>query len=974
MEADQYAWWKHLGLLLLFLGFPLLLADIGFQYVLQIKQENWEHEQFRILDAALARREPLADTEAVIKSTLKKLAAEADQAETPLQVLRTRLGLLSRKCPGLVDWVIFDEKDSVAEMTGQSSRRVPEMLLESFREYFQASALKQSIDSEKVLHRNKRFIWNYLGTIKKTLRFFDGSGWIVTSSRPRKTWFFYSLGRRFSLFVNVHREGYPPFLALKRNIGKTTPDGIDMHLIDMGDTQIMASNSAENSSVFKQIALRSEREAGSHFFENNRFFSCLSVSSEYILIASKYYTHESFPKFFIRYFRLFSGGLFVVLFGISFVFLHSKTFFFSIRLKMVGLFLFLSILNLSLLVFVARVFLQEREKSLIHDSVETNRLQLLSVDGKMKIILRILQKSLKELFFGINISDPALLERLRERIKVFRSAYGFLSINLLDTAGKEISLYGEPSNTPILGTVFMGALSELSGEAPSQEYQRKAAEVEMMAELLSGDTLKEIIDDLIGQFGKIIPQNWGLTKTYSYSNAVKDREGKLTHGFTMAWHHEQISRLYIERFMYPRPLADGTRLMVVQNQANWRFSGGTREPTNKPLTAEREYWRFPKRPITPEFRDFVLDTMKMKQYTFRLIRYRGVLTLVSGLPGKNLDGFFLFSLKPLTGIETELGEVRKRLWLLALLSIIFAALLGWLVARSFLQPIGELSLGLEAAQKRNFQYRIPLQNNDELGELAHHFNRMLEGLKELDWGRQIQHQLFPREVLEVGDYTVYGLSRTASELGGDYFDYFVAGDKIIVLIGDVTGHGLPAALVMGMSKSLVSTLARLNLPCTQIIELLNEFLFVNFRGRKVNLNLTFSLLEIIWKTHQTTLFHCGHPPLFLGKGNIIEETKPPSGLPVGAALKFRLNPARIDLKPGFRGYYYTDGLVESLIIPEKVDAFRAFRDFLQERYQEDIVRACQNVFDEHPALKNNQIPPDDCTIVMVERKEESASS
>lgn len=118
--------------------------------------------------------------------------------------------------------------------------------------------------------------------------------------------------------------------------------------------------------------------------------------------------------------------------------------------------------------------------------------------------------------------------------------------------------------------------------------------------------------------------------------------------------------------------------------------------------------------------------------------------------------------------------------------------------------------------------RIEPTTIDEVGVITHFFNEITQDLEkisydvkerrrmssELDIASSIQHDVLPKEVPEARGLDVLAKTRSAAEIGGDTFDFLTSasGDELLIYIGDVTGHGVPAGLIMMMADTIFSTL------------------------------------------------------------------------------------------------------------------------------------------------------------------------
>ncbi len=135
-------------------------------------------------------------------------------------------------------------------------------------------------------------------------------------------------------------------------------------------------------------------------------------------------------------------------------------------------------------------------------------------------------------------------------------------------------------------------------------------------------------------------------------------------------------------------------------------------------------------------------------------------------------------------------------------------------ATSIIAPVNQLEHAMARVEGGDFTALVPVDNNDELGALTEHFNQMTEGLKEryrlqrsLDLAKEVQQNLLPREDPVVDGLDVAGRSIYCDETGGDYFDFLTSSElgpaKFGVLIGDVSGHGIPSALLMATARAFM---------------------------------------------------------------------------------------------------------------------------------------------------------------------------
>jgi sigma-B regulation protein RsbU (phosphoserine phosphatase) len=140
------------------------------------------------------------------------------------------------------------------------------------------------------------------------------------------------------------------------------------------------------------------------------------------------------------------------------------------------------------------------------------------------------------------------------------------------------------------------------------------------------------------------------------------------------------------------------------------------------------------------------------------------------------------------------------------------ARLNFLSGRSIIEPIIDMMVLVRRVRKGQFKHKVRVVSNDELGVLGDGFNEMTDGLIERDQIRQslylaqeVQQTLLPRENPIVDGLDIAATIVYCDETGGDYYDYLDTSEtypgSFTMAIGDVSGHGIPAALMMATARA-----------------------------------------------------------------------------------------------------------------------------------------------------------------------------
>lgn len=239
---------------------------------------------------------------------------------------------------------------------------------------------------------------------------------------------------------------------------------------------------------------------------------------------------------------------------------------------------------------------------------------------------------------------------------------------------------------------------------------------------------------------------------------------------------------------------------------------------------------------------------------------------------------------------------------------------------------------------------------------------------EAENARIVQDQLLPCDVLEAGAFKIGGLQKSADELGGDYFDYFLLKDRyLLLIIGDATGHGMPAALAVAVGKAAVLSALKFDLPLAGIAQHLARTLFLSLRRR---LMMTAAFLWLDTQTGEYEYLNCGHPYPYkvCADGSVVQLEA--YGLFLGTRESYKPGKStKGTLNEGERMVFYSDGLVESLDKDKNVDAFEIFKEYLKSRPKLPLQECCADIINNHPFFATGEKQPDDFTVVVIEKNE-----
>jgi sigma-B regulation protein RsbU (phosphoserine phosphatase) len=236
--------------------------------------------------------------------------------------------------------------------------------------------------------------------------------------------------------------------------------------------------------------------------------------------------------------------------------------------------------------------------------------------------------------------------------------------------------------------------------------------------------------------------------------------------------------------------------------------------------------------------------------------------------------------------------------------------------------------------------------------------------RELQLGREIQSRLFPQPPSDISGIELAAQSIPCYEVGGDYYDFLeLPNGDLGLVIGDVSGKGVSAALVMSSLQAALRTAAPMESDLAMLVARLNALIHRMARGRKY---VTFFLGRYDPSSGTMHYVNAGHnPPMLASNGEItpIEST----GRPIGILPDSIYGSGSVVIPRGSTLFLYTDGLNEA--------ANEAEEEFGNERLIELFLRAEQlpaenihaEIFDELTKFENGAPATDDKTLVVVRR-------
>ncbi len=363
------------------------------------------------------------------------------------------------------------------------------------------------------------------------------------------------------------------------------------------------------------------------------------------------------------------------------------------------------------------------------------------------------------------------------------------------------------------------------------------------------------------------------------------------------------------------------------------------------------------------------------------------------------------------------ANVQMTLWL-AFLALLGSLTLSLIISFWVIRPITYLNQAARRLAQGTWE-QLPIERNDELGELTTSFNQMARQLKEsfehledkvaqrteqlalqaqelaeanqhiqslneqlrhdnlrmgaeLAVTRRLQQMVLPRaeELAEIKCLDIASFMEPATEVGGDYYDILQENGRIKIGIGDVTGHGLESGVLMLMVQTAVRTLLSTHLEPKEFLSILNHALYGNLQRMQSDKNLTLSLLD--YDNGKLSLSGQHEDILYVnqwGKIELIDTL--PLGFMVGVEPNIDefIAQREMYLSQGEGIVLYTDGITEAMNEEKQFYGLERLCQVVSEHWSQDATAIQQAVINDLRCHLGARKLQDDITLLVIKQRE-----
>ena len=336
--------------------------------------------------------------------------------------------------------------------------------------------------------------------------------------------------------------------------------------------------------------------------------------------------------------------------------------------------------------------------------------------------------------------------------------------------------------------------------------------------------------------------------------------------------------------------------------------------------------------------------------------------------------------------KTEQSQATAIILLIALAALMLGEAL--VLGKKIVRPLNRITARIAGLREGNLEFKMEdtFRTGDEIEVLAESFAAIshktvayVDQVKrvtaekerigtELHMATRIQTAMMPHifpAFPDRSDIDVYATMGPAREVGGDFYDYFLVDeDHLCVVIADVSGKGVPAALFMMASKIILQNCAMLGLSVSEILKRTNKAICSN-NAEEMFVTVWLGILEL--STGRLTAASAGHEyPMIRQAGADFSLFKDRHGFVLGGFDDVEYTEYELDLKPGDKVFVYTDGVTEATNKSEELFGTGRILEALNVQPEGTPQQILQNVQTAVDAFCNGAEQFDDLTMLCIE--------
>lgn len=888
---------------------PILFAYSWSDQMRQREEDKQIEEKMESMNRVLTYIQAKSDTQVFLEQVLQLLSRRVFQSSSPPETFQMLTKHLNNRFPGMFEFIYLDESGTpVRELC---TNPVSTYILKRF-----FNDLKNFIAGDDgAFTNNWRFYRNLLGPMTR-MRNLPIERLDDANHESDKAFVFISMPHPEGAFLAFVNRSEDWDIVAIRDLAHTINNRSNrmrfMFYRSESNVSSQASDWGMCEDELSQVTEKFLEQPSSELRTPGAVWSRLQVGHDISLLGRISRDRDS--KAYQSRGKLQTlGAIVFVIFALPtwWVMSGKWSLFISIRVKLILLFLYTSGLPLIVIGMTAQDYVQEKRYVLENELHQENMQMLQNFDNSFLRIIGDMQSLLLSTFeLPISGDDQ---EKRNAAIALIREVRGKMDLSggyLVDDNGDPFFLEGiDPAirrNLRMIRPLYRNIIQNLNNERPDINELATSKVAQLGA--AAGLEVEAIYSDLVRSISRLNIYSYGNRSSVQGIFPIKDDSGRYIFLAIFSWRIDRLTHRYIDVYL-PRLAREMRDTELLAHNSN----RGERKTTGE-FSASK--WL-----------DFYLDRIATtRQSLSSTISEGDTRYLITGIPGESIPNYDLVAITADHRIKEEINEILQRIRWFSASILLICITVGATLSIKFLEPVKSLEKGVTALRRREFSQRLEIHDIDELGKLTDAFNQMMEGMADLEVAKIIQDCLFPQKELREGSISIYGKCVPAGEAGGDYFDYFLLpSGKILLLIGDVSGHGVGAALVMSMAKGLIIHLSKISEDSTAMLDAVNMTIFEVLERKKMMT----CFLGIIDPASKTMTFsNAGHHDPLLIRNGVLQQVSIDRKMPLGISKKTRYCSSSFTLAKGDVMILYTDGIFEAQKKDGNMIGYKGFQEAL----------------------------------------------
>ncbi len=935
----------------------LLLSHFGMQRQTEISKS------FSQLSFALDKLEEFSDDKVFYHAMLQRNFRNIDQNGFHREKLEHLLGRLRRKFAGNLGFIVYDNKGNIDQ--GLTKEKQFQYLLKNMyktmhlvKEYYDKDPLGNPREIPEIGKR-LNLLRSYFGEFLVADELFEPlkdsmrGRCLLASEDSEKRLFWYFPGDNFSLVCFVNRSITRRHLGAKLMIDRFNHQSRveklacfdPLTMKSAGFPKSLKKSSELLTEVHKFLEFADPDRISSNFLLHLRQVSFNLVIFSYSERKNIVDPDEAAAGSMLSGFRWF----FLVVFLVYCLSLRYGGLVFSVRNKMLLLFVFANGLPFLITVSTGYEFFSEKKKELINSAHQESVRILREFDLRYPELTDAIAQRFNHYLdrqnqkYGREKWPQEEIDKFHQMVKDVRPEEAVLMqfdgdfvFYVVETSTRAEKLIEEILKRAVL---FFNTRVE-----KSMVYKN-----EVFDQVTSDET---VLNFFLGMLDRFTILGAGNNPRHSYMKFVGDVEKSDFWAILgISWGRSHMLQNFITDRLRISSSRVKPRILAVMDPAN--------EMVFSLAAAENSHTR-----------RLMRQTARRKMIAAEDVLAGGEKFLFTSVVGNEISGAILVALYPQKIIEDKVQHLKMLVWLLIL--VILMVLTGFvkMFSKRLLQPVRALGEGVEHLRNRNYQYSVDYRSEDELGQLVKVFNQTVENMKELALGTSVQESLLPPGKHRCRRIELFAHSVFMTKMGGDYFDYFDFGEnRMVLFFGDVAGHGIPAAMIMAMVKAVITGNRRSFVGPAELLQQANQCL-LQLKKRGWRRMMTAQAIEMDCESGRFNVANAGHsyPYVVSKNGTAVKQIKI-LGMPLGSTSRTSHQEHEFELAPGDTMVLYSDGIIESRGPGSELFGYERFEELLAFAWSDNLEQYWENIMAANSAWAQAQ--DDDLTFMLIRHLEEA---